>query len=119
MLLLQLLLSFVQGPEGYTALHWAASRGHEACVTSLLARGADPNSLTQPSTSSPASTAADLAGQAGHLGIAAFVAETSLVRGLSKLKRAKPGNEASTPAAAVMPALHLNACIVCCTDCMH
>ena len=82
----------LQGCQGFTALHWAASRGHEACVAMLLARGADPNLQTHPPSGSSAATAADLASQAGHHGIAAFLSESSLVRGLTKLRRTKSGD---------------------------
>lgn len=33
---------------GRTALHWAARRGHAACVRALLARGADPQAPPRP-----------------------------------------------------------------------
>lgn len=57
----------------------------------LLARGGDPNLQTQPTDGTPASTAADLASRAGHMGIAAFVAESSLVRSLTKLRQTMSG----------------------------
>lgn len=83
-------MSVLQDASGLTALHWAASRGREACVTSLLLKGSDPSCLTHTSDSNPGRTAADLASSAGHSGIAAFLSEASLVYALSKAQTGKP-----------------------------
>ena len=73
-----------QDKSGLTALHWAASRGREACVAALLAKGADPTCLSHTFDSNLGCTAADMASSAGHTGIAAVLAEASLVHALSK-----------------------------------
>ena len=75
----------VQDAWGLTALHWAASRGHEACVAALLAKGSDPTCTSHtPTGDPPGKTAADMASTAGHSGIAAFLAEASLMQALCK-----------------------------------
>ena len=75
----------VQDAWGLTALHWAASRGHEACVAALLAKGSDPTCTSHtPPGNPPGKTAADMASSAGYPGIAAFLAEASLVQALCK-----------------------------------
>ena len=83
-------MSGLQDASGLTALHWAASRGREACVTSLLLKGSDPSCLTHTLDSNPGRTAADLASSAGHSGIAAFLSEASLVYALSTAPTGKP-----------------------------
>ena len=80
----QLLEMLVQDKSGLTALHWAASRGREACVAALLAKGADPTCLSHTCDSILGCTAAEMASSAGHTGIAAVLAEISLVHALSK-----------------------------------
>ena len=82
----------LQDAWGLTALHWAASRGHEACVVALITKGSDPTCLTH-SQASESGTAADLAGSAGHAGIAAFLAEVLLVHVLAKAQTGKPPSE--------------------------
>lgn len=72
-----------------TALHWAASRGHEACVAALLAKGSDPTCTSQASSGTAGKTAADMASSAGYLGIAAFLSEASLVQALCKAQTGK------------------------------
>lgn len=57
-------------PEGLTALHEAAVRGHAECVELLLARGADP-ALAEPVHGA---TAAGWAAHAGHEELAARLA---------------------------------------------
>lgn len=74
----------LQDKSGLTALHWAASRGHEACVAALLAKGADPTCLSHTCDSNLGCTAADMASSAGHPGIAAVLAEASLLHALSR-----------------------------------
>lgn len=80
----------MQDAWGLTALHWAASRGHEACVAALLAKGSDPTCTSQAPTGSVGKTAADMASSAGYLGIAAFLSEASLVQALCKAQTGKP-----------------------------
>ncbi len=79
----------MQDAWGLTALHWAASRGHEACVAALLSKGADPSCLSHTLDGTPGSTAADMASRAGHVGIAAFLSEVELVTALSKAQTGK------------------------------
>ncbi len=74
----------VQDTSGLTALHWAASRGREACVAALLAKGADPTCQSHTCDGNLGYTAAELASSAGHTGIAAVLAEFALVHALSK-----------------------------------
>ncbi|KAL1545322.1 calmodulin-binding transcription activator 6-like isoform X2 [Salvia divinorum] len=65
---------------GWTALHWAAYYGREKMVAVLLSVGAKPNLVTDPTSQNPGGcTAADLASLSGHDGLAAFLAEKSLV----------------------------------------
>ncbi|XP_047975464.1 calmodulin-binding transcription activator 6-like isoform X2 [Salvia hispanica] len=65
---------------GWTALHWAAYYGREKMVAVLLSVGAKPNLVTDPTSQNPGGcTAADLASLSGHEGLAAFLAEKSLV----------------------------------------
>lgn len=79
----------IQDAWGLTALHWAASRGHEACVAVLLARGSDPTCTSQASLGTVGKTAADMASSAGYLGIAAFLSEASLVQALCNTQTGK------------------------------
>ncbi|KAL0048855.1 hypothetical protein WJX82_001004 [Trebouxia sp. C0006] len=74
----------LQDKSGLTALHWAASRGREACVAALLAKGADPTCQSHTCDGNLGCTAAEMASSAGHIGIAAVLAEISLVQALSK-----------------------------------
>ncbi|KAJ3673750.1 hypothetical protein LUZ60_005742 [Juncus effusus] len=65
--------------HGWTALHWAASCGRERTVVALIALGADPGALTDPTPEFPSGrTPADLASNNGHKGISGFLAESSL-----------------------------------------
>ncbi|KAK9820359.1 hypothetical protein WJX72_009412 [[Myrmecia] bisecta] len=73
---------------GYQPLHWAAARGQEATVAMLVARNAQPTAMTFPTESQPALTAADLASQNGHSGIAAYLAEVALNQSLQKMHMA-------------------------------
>lgn len=81
--------SSLQDSWGLTALHWAASRGREACVAALLAKGSDPTCTSQACTGTAGKTAADMASSAGYLGIAAFLSEASLVQALCKAQTGK------------------------------
>lgn len=74
----------IQDAWGLTPLHWAASRGHEACVAILLARQSDPTCTSQASLGTAGKTAADMASSAEYLGIAALLSEASLVQALCK-----------------------------------
>jgi len=53
-------------------------------VAALLAKGSDPTCLSHTSYGNLGCTAADMASSAGHPGIAAVLAEASLVHALSK-----------------------------------
>ncbi|WVZ66739.1 hypothetical protein U9M48_015923 [Paspalum notatum var. saurae] len=72
--------------RGWTALHWAASCGRERTVGALIANGAASGALTDPTQQFPSGrTAADLASENGHKGIAGFLAESALTSHLSAL----------------------------------
>ncbi|XP_039126113.1 calmodulin-binding transcription activator 1-like isoform X2 [Dioscorea cayenensis subsp. rotundata] len=72
--------------HGWTALHWAAFCGRERMVVSLVALGAAPGLLTDPTPEFPSGrTPADLASVNGHKGISGFLAEASLTSQLSTL----------------------------------
>ncbi|KAG6475190.1 hypothetical protein ZIOFF_064408 [Zingiber officinale] len=72
--------------HGWTALHWAASCGRERTICALVAMGAGPGLLTDPTPEFPSGrTPADLASANGHKGIAGFLAESSLTSHLSVL----------------------------------
>ncbi|XP_029119343.1 calmodulin-binding transcription activator 3 isoform X2 [Elaeis guineensis] len=72
--------------RGWTALHWAANCGRERTVVALIASGAAPGALTDPTPEFPTGrTPADLASTNGHKGIAGFLAESSLTNHLSAL----------------------------------
>ncbi|XP_078164886.1 calmodulin-binding transcription activator 3-like isoform X5 [Carex rostrata] len=65
--------------HGWTALHWAAFCGREKTVVALIALGAAPGLLTDPTPEfSSGSTPADLASSNNHKGISGFLAESSL-----------------------------------------
>uniref|UniRef100_A0A0E0K9W6 CG-1 domain-containing protein n=1 Tax=Oryza punctata TaxID=4537 RepID=A0A0E0K9W6_ORYPU len=72
--------------HGWTALHWAAFCGRERTVVALIALGAAPGAVTDPTPSFPSgSTPADLASTNGHKGISGFLAESSLTSHLQTL----------------------------------
>ncbi|XP_010229054.1 calmodulin-binding transcription activator 3 isoform X2 [Brachypodium distachyon] len=72
--------------RGWTALHWAAFCGRERTVVALIALGAAPGALTDPSPDFPSgSTPADLASSNGHKGISGYLAESSLTCHLQTL----------------------------------
>ncbi|CAM0902506.1 unnamed protein product [Alopecurus aequalis] len=78
-------------PCGWTALHWAASCGRERTVGTLIANEAASGALTDPTPQFPSGrTAADLASENGHKGIAGFLAESSLTSHLSALVSKEP-----------------------------
>ncbi|XP_042473029.1 calmodulin-binding transcription activator 1-like isoform X2 [Zingiber officinale] len=80
--------------HGWTALHWAAFSGRERTVGELIAMGASPGLLTDPTLDYPSGrTPADLASANGHKGIAGFLAESSLTSHLSVLTIEPEGNE--------------------------
>nr|GMD58360.1 calmodulin-binding transcription activator 3-like isoform X1 [Ipomoea batatas] len=73
--------------NGWTALHWAAFCGRERMVVFLIALGAAPGALTDPTPQHPSGrTPADLASSNGHKGIAGYLAEASLSTHLSSLE---------------------------------
>ncbi|KAL6657568.1 hypothetical protein ACP70R_005348 [Stipagrostis hirtigluma subsp. patula] len=81
--------------RGWTALHWAASCGRERTVVALIANGAAPGALTDPTPQFPSGrTPADLASENGQKGIAGFLAESALTSHLSALtlKESQGGN---------------------------
>uniref|UniRef100_A0A0D9X1N1 CG-1 domain-containing protein n=1 Tax=Leersia perrieri TaxID=77586 RepID=A0A0D9X1N1_9ORYZ len=81
--------------RGWTALHWAASCGRERTVGALIASGAESGLLTDPTPQFPSGrTAADLASENGHKGIAGFLAESALTSHLRALtlRESKDGN---------------------------
>ncbi|XP_006649535.1 calmodulin-binding transcription activator 1-like [Oryza brachyantha] len=72
--------------HGWTALHWAAFCGRERTVVALIALGAAPGAVTDPTPNFPSgSTPADLASANGHKGISGFLAESSLTSHLQTL----------------------------------
>lgn len=72
--------------HGWTALHWAAFCGRERTVVALIALGAAPGALTDPTPNHPSgSTPADLASANGYKGISGFLAEYSLTSHLQTL----------------------------------
>ncbi|WOL02745.1 hypothetical protein Cni_G11464 [Canna indica] len=80
--------------HGWTALHWAASCGRERTVCALIAMGAAPGLLTDPTPEFPSGrTPADLASANGHKGIAGFLAESSLTSHLSTLTLDPKGSD--------------------------
>ncbi|KAH9718714.1 calmodulin-binding transcription activator 3 [Citrus sinensis] len=72
--------------NGWTALHWAAYCGRERTVASLIALGAAPGALSDPTPKYPSGrTPADLASSIGHKGIAGYLAESDLSSALSAI----------------------------------
>ncbi|KAM3297357.1 hypothetical protein ACQJBY_039303 [Aegilops geniculata] len=65
--------------NGWTALHWAAYFGREKMVAALLAAGASAPAVTDPTAQNPVGkTAAFLASERGHMGLATYLSEVSL-----------------------------------------
>ncbi|KAM7257277.1 hypothetical protein ACFE04_013018 [Oxalis oulophora] len=80
---------------GWTALHWAAYYGREKMVAVLLAAGAKPNLVTDPTPKNPGGcTAADLAYMNGYDGVAAYLSEKALVAQFNDMSMA--GNASGT-----------------------
>ena len=107
--------SHLQDPWGLTPLHWAAAKGHEVClpcqqagfscldwddkyraddlclypqntIAVLLRYGANGNATSYTLGAVNGFTPADLASMHNHSGIAAYLSETHLAQGLSKLR---------------------------------
>ncbi|KAK3144951.1 hypothetical protein QOZ80_4AG0320280 [Eleusine coracana subsp. coracana] len=72
--------------NGWTALHWAAYFGREKMVATLLAAGASATAVTDPTARDPVGkTAAFLASERGHMGLAGYLSEVSLTSHLASL----------------------------------
>ncbi|KAG1371407.1 calmodulin-binding transcription activator 1 [Cocos nucifera] len=72
--------------HGRTGLHWAAYHGREETVVTLIRLGAAPGAVEDPTSKFPhGQTAADLASNRGHKGIAGYLAEADLTSHLSSL----------------------------------
>ncbi|KAL6652764.1 hypothetical protein ACP70R_011689 [Stipagrostis hirtigluma subsp. patula] len=72
--------------NGWTALHWAAYFGREKMVAALLAAGASATAVTDPTAQDPVGkTAAFLASERGHMGLAGYLSEVSLTSYLESL----------------------------------
>ncbi|XP_035819352.1 calmodulin-binding transcription activator 4 isoform X2 [Zea mays] len=72
--------------NGWTALHWAAYFGREKMVAALLAAGASATAVTDPTAQDPVGkTAAFLASEQGHTGLAGYLSEVSLTSYLASL----------------------------------
>ncbi|KAL6874359.1 hypothetical protein ACP4OV_013379 [Aristida adscensionis] len=72
--------------NGWTALHWAASFGRERMIAALLAAGASATAVTDPTAQDPVGkTAAFLASERGHKGLAGYLSEVSLTSHLASL----------------------------------
>ncbi|XP_006652212.1 calmodulin-binding transcription activator 4 isoform X1 [Oryza brachyantha] len=72
--------------NGWTALHWAACFGREKMVAALLAAGGSAPAVTDPTAQDPVGkTAAFLASERGHMGLAAYLSEVSLTTYLASL----------------------------------
>ncbi|KAM7280432.1 hypothetical protein ACFE04_007566 [Oxalis oulophora] len=81
--------------RGWTALHWAAYYGREKMVAVLLAAGAKPNLVSDPTSKYPGGcTAADLAYMNGYDGVAAYLSEKALVAQFNDMSIA--GNASGT-----------------------
>ncbi|XP_047062357.1 calmodulin-binding transcription activator 4-like [Lolium rigidum] len=72
--------------KGWTALHWAAYFGREKMVAALLAAGASAPAVADPTAQDPVGkTAAFLASEQGHMGLAGYLSEVSLTSYLASL----------------------------------
>ncbi|XP_058103122.1 calmodulin-binding transcription activator 4 [Magnolia sinica] len=86
--------------NGWTALHWAARFGREKMVAALLAAGASPGVVTDPTAQDPAGKSpASIAAASGHKGLAGYLSEVGLTSHLSSLKLEE--NEISKGSAAL------------------
>ncbi|OQU93088.1 hypothetical protein SORBI_3001G474600 [Sorghum bicolor] len=91
--------------HGWTALHWAAFCGRERTVVALIALGAAPGALTDPTPDFPTgSTPADLASANGYKGISGFLAESSLTSHLQTLDL-KEGKGSNAPEISGLPGI--------------
>lgn len=91
--------------HGWTALHWAAFCGRERTVVALIALGAAPGALTDPTPIFPTgSTPADLASANGYKGISGFLAESSLTSHLQTLDL-KEGKGSNPPEISGLPGI--------------
>ncbi|XP_072998776.1 calmodulin-binding transcription activator 4-like isoform X2 [Typha latifolia] len=74
--------------NGWTALHWAAYFGREKMVATLLAAGASPGAVTDPSSLDPdGRTPASVAAANGHTGLAGYLSEAALTNHLFSLPK--------------------------------
>ncbi|GMN51428.1 hypothetical protein TIFTF001_020577 [Ficus carica] len=72
--------------RGRTGLHWASYFGREETVIALVRLGTIPGAVDDPTPARPGGqTAADLASNRGHKGIAGYLAEAYLTSQLSLL----------------------------------
>lgn len=72
--------------NGWTALHWAARFGREKAVSALIATGASPGAVTDPTSQDPVGrTPASLASVGGHKGLAGYLSEVALTNHLLSL----------------------------------
>ncbi|KAL8150104.1 hypothetical protein V2J09_019912 [Rumex salicifolius] len=72
--------------SGWTALHWAARFGREKMVAALIAYGASPGAVTDPTEQDPVGkTPASIASECGHKGLAGYLSELALTTHLSSL----------------------------------
>ncbi|KAI4382534.1 hypothetical protein MLD38_008487 [Melastoma candidum] len=72
--------------NGWTALHWAAKYGREKMVATLMASGALPGAVTDPTSDDPTGKRpADVAAMSGHKGLAGYLSEKALTSHLSSL----------------------------------
>ncbi|CAD6209959.1 unnamed protein product [Miscanthus lutarioriparius] len=91
--------------HGWTALHWAAFCGRERTVVALIALGAAPGALTDPTPDFPTgNTPADLASANGYKGISGFLAESSLTSHLQTLDL-KEGKGSNAPEISGLPGI--------------
>ncbi|CAH9077434.1 unnamed protein product [Cuscuta epithymum] len=71
---------------GWTALHWAARFGRERMVAALIASGASPGAVTDPTKQDLfGKTPAAIAANCGHKGLAGYLSEVALTSHLSSL----------------------------------
>ncbi|KZV53705.1 calmodulin-binding transcription activator 4-like [Dorcoceras hygrometricum] len=72
--------------SGWTALHWAARFGREKVVATLMASGASPGAITDPTSQDPTGkTPASIAADCGYTGLAGYLSEMALTDHLSSL----------------------------------
>ncbi|GJX05581.1 ankyrin repeat-containing protein [Tanacetum coccineum] len=72
--------------NGWTALHWASRFGREKMVTEILASGAYPGAVTDPSQQNLiGKTRASIAETYGHKGLAGYLSDVALTSHLSSL----------------------------------